>query len=270
MQRIRMIGIAAVLALVVAIPAQGQKPDKGRDKDEHQDKGKHQDDGKHRENGEHQDNGNHYGQAKQEARQQARLSEQEQQARIAQQQQRVAQYRQYLNQRTVMLQQQSAQLQQQRRAAQFRVQQQYLANLRAQQARLQTPQNYSVDPYYSTRNSYRYVRSGTAYQTNQYGAEALQRAVNYGYQQGVASGQADRQDGYTSGYQSSYAYQDANYGYDGSYVSQADYNYYFRQGFQRGYQDGNSGRLQYGTTANGTTSILRSLASTILGLKSTQ
>ena len=116
--------------------------------------------------------------------------------------------------------------------------------------------------------SYRYNVGGTSRQTNQYGADVLKQSVNYGYQEGVQAGQADRQDNYPANYQNSIAYRDANYGYDGNYVSQSDYNYYFRQGFRRGYTDGYNSRSQYGTYNNGTGSILSSLLSSILGLTS--
>ena len=56
-------------------------------------------------------------------------------------------------------------------------------------------------------------------------------------------------------YDYSNAYEDANYGYTGMYVDQGDYNYYFRQGFQRGYQDGYNARLQYGRNDNGRSGI---------------
>ena len=174
----------------------------------------------------------------QQIQQQQRLPQQEQQQRIIEQQQRANQYGQILNQRTRMLEQQSTQLQQQRRLHQYRIEQQYIANLREQQDRLRRGWDYDNDPYYYSPYTYRYNRGGVYYQTNQYGVNLLQRAVNYGYQEGVLAGQADRQDGWAPDYQNSYAYQDANYGYDGSYVNQADYNYYFRQGFQRGYNDG--------------------------------
>jgi hypothetical protein len=75
--------------------------------------------------------------------------------------------------------------------------------------------------------------------------------VYYGYEQGFRSGQADRQDRWQSGYQDSYAYQDANYGYGRYYVDQSDYNYYFREGFRRGYEDGYDSRHQYGRYSNG-------------------
>jgi flagellar biosynthesis/type III secretory pathway protein FliH len=95
----------------------------------------------------------------------------------------------------------------------------------------------------------------------------LREAVNNGYAEGVRAGEADRQDGYRSAYQSSYAYEDANYGYTGMYVDQGDYNYYFRQGFQRGYQDGYNARSQYGQNSNGTLGILGSVLSAILNLQ---
>ena len=45
--------------------------------------------------------------------------------------------------------------------------------------------------------------------------------MNYGYEEGFQAGQADREDNWRgAGYQNSYAYQDANYGYNGYYVSQ--------------------------------------------------
>jgi len=191
-----------------------------------------------------------------------------QRQRTQTEQQRATQYRQRLDQQVRFSQQQAAQLQQQKRANQYRAQQQYLAQLRQQQLRLQTARNYSNDPYITTAPSYRYVYSGTTRETNQYGVDVLRQAVNYGYQQGVRFGQADRQDGWAANYQNSAAYRDANYGYSGYYVDQADYNYYFRQGFQRGYADGYNSQSQYGTSLNGTSSILATLLSSILGLTS--
>jgi hypothetical protein len=184
-------------------------------------------------------------------------------------QRRAAQYRARLDQQIRLGQQQSIQLQrQQNRVAQYRAQQQYLAQLRAQQQRLQASRNYYNDPYIRTAPSYRYAYSGVTRQTNQYGADVLRQAVNYGYQEGVRFGQADRQDGLSPNVQASYAYRDANYGYAGNYVDQSDYNYYFRQGFQRGYTDGYYSRSQYGTSSNGSSSILANLLTTILGLTS--
>jgi len=185
--------------------------------------------------------------------------------RVHAEQQRAAQYRPRLDQGLRLGQQRAAQLQQQKHLALYRAQQQYLAQLRAQQLRLQTARNYSNDPYVRAVPVYRYAYSGYNRETNQYGADVLRQAVNDGYQEGVRFGQADRQDGLSPNYQNNYAYQDANYGYAGNYVDQSDYNYYFRQGFQRGYTDGYYSRSQYG---NGSSSILANLLTTILGLTS--
>ena len=124
-------------------------------------------------------------------------------------------YRQRLNDQQRVAQLYNAQLQQQNRMAEYRYQQQYVAHMQQQQIALQRSRNYNNDPYYYTAPIYRYNRGGSYYETNQYGANSLRQAVNYGYSQGYQSGQAAREDRYSSGYQNSYAYQDANYGYDG-------------------------------------------------------
>ena len=54
----------------------------------------------------------------------------------------------------------------------------------------------------------------------------------------------------------SYAFRDANYGYSGYYVERDDYNYYFREGFRRGFEDGYCNRYQYGHRSNGKYIIL--------------
>jgi len=96
--------------------------------------------------------------------------------------------------------------------------------------------------------------------------DVLRQAVNLGYQQGYQTGMADRRDRAPANYRRAFAYQDANYGYNGNYVPQSDYNYHFRQGFQRGYDDGYASRSQYGTYSNGNASILSNILSGILGL----
>jgi hypothetical protein len=198
----------------------------------------------------------------------AHVAPAEQQRRVQQEQQRTTQYRQHLDQQVHVVQQQNAQLQQQKRTAQYRAQQEYAARLQQQQQSLQAARDYSRDPYVSTPHTYRYVVTGAARETNQYGADVLRQAVNYGYQQGFQAGQADRQDHWKSNYQSSVAYRDANYGYTGNYVDQGDYNYYFREGFRRGYDDGYNSRSRYGSNQNGTPTILGSLLTSILGLQS--
>jgi flagellar biosynthesis/type III secretory pathway protein FliH len=152
--------------------------------------------------------------------------------------------------------------------AQYRYQQQYLQ--REEQIRIREANSYNSNhnSFFYAAPNYRYLRGGAYYETNQYGANLLRQAVNYGYEQGFRSGQADRQDRWKSNYQDSFAYQDANYGYSGYYVDQSEYNYYFREGFRRGYEDGFSGRYQYGRYSNGTYSVLGSVLSLVLNLES--
>jgi hypothetical protein len=80
--------------------------------------------------------------------------------------------------------------------------------------------------------------------------------VNHGYEQGFRAGEADRQDHRRASYRNTFGYADANFGYGGNYVDQSDYNYYFRQGFRRGHDDGYNSRWQYGSSTNGTPLIL--------------
>ena len=200
----------------------------------------------------------------------ARLSPQQQQERITQQQQRSAQYGQYLAQRQNLANQRSALLQQQRRNNQYQYQQLYIARLHQQQLANQNVRNYNYagDPYFYTASNYRYSRDGRNYETNQYGANLLRQAVNNGYSEGYRSGLADRRDRWaTSGYKDSYGYQDANYGYTGYYIDRDDYNFYFREGFRRGYDDGYNSRTQYGSYSNGSYSMVGTILTAILNLQ---
>jgi hypothetical protein len=206
--------------------------------------------------------------AQQEKVAQGRVPQQRQQQLITQQQQQVTQYRQRLDQGQRVEPQRAAELQHQGRKAGYRYQQEYSAHEHEQQMRFQNDRHdYNSDPYFYTAADYRYNRGGRYYETNQYGANILRAAVNNGYEQGFLAGQADRQDGWRSDYQDSYAYQDANYGYDGYDVDQVDYNYYFREGFRRGYEDGYYNRHQFGSYSGGTYTILGGLLGTILNLQ---
>ena len=108
------------------------------------------------------------------------------------------------------------------------------------------------------------VSGGQYYYTNQYGARMLEQAVRNGYEEGFYAGQADRQDGWGYDYNSSFGFQDASFGYDSYYVGLDEYNYYFREGFRRGYEDGYHGRNQYGRYDNGGFNILGSILNAIL------
>jgi len=164
---------------------------------------------------------------------------------------------------------QATQLQRQNRRSQSLIQQQYAATLQQQQLQIQSDRNYDYgrDAFFNSPWSYRYNLGGNYRQTNQYGADLLRQAVNYGYQEGFRSGQADRQDRWRYNYQDSFAYRDANYGFAGRYVEQSDYNYYFRQGFHKGYDDGYYSRTRYGRRANGRYTVLSVVLSGILKLE---
>ena len=153
--------------------------------------------------------------------------------------------------------------------AQYRYQQQYYQRLREQRERMEAMRyDYANDPYFYTPPSYQYGWGGNTYQTNRYGVDLLRQAVNYGYDEGVRAGMADARDGWRPDYRDSFAYQDANYGYNGYYLSQDDYNHYFRQGFRRGYDDGYYRREQYGRyDDNGSGSLLQAVLAAILNLQ---
>jgi len=145
---------------------------------------------------------------------------------------------------------------------QFRFEQSYWQRLRQDQLRLQ---NFSYYDYGTPL--YSYNRGSQYYELNQYGADLLRRAVNMGYEEGYRAGEADREDGWTFDPNNSDAFEDATYGYDGYYVDVSEYQYYFREGFRRGYEDGYYGRYQYGSYSNGTYSILGDILNLIINLR---
>ncbi len=180
---------------------------------------------------------------------QKRVSQQEQQERIRKQEAELAQYRNNLElkHRQDIAERDARILEQQKRIAQLRAQREYQERMRSQEAELRRARyDYNNDPYYYTAPNYRYRRDGRYYQTNQYGIKKLERALQAGYNEGFRAGRADREDRWRYDYRSAFAYQDANFGYDGRYVRQDEYNHYFREGFQRGYEDGYYGRQNYG------------------------
>jgi hypothetical protein len=127
--------------------------------------------------------------------------------------------------------------------------------------------NYDSDPYFNYAPSYSYQRAGQTYRVNEPGADLLRQAINMGYQEGIRAGRADQMDRWRSDYRSSYAYQDATYGYSGHYLDRDQYAHYFREGFRRGYEDGYTSRYQYGQQSGGTATILSSLLNSILNLR---
>ena len=202
---------------------------------------------------------------------QNRLSREVQERRISEERQRSARFHQQ-HQRDSRNQWQdryARQLRDQRRNSQYRYQQQYYDRLRQQQLRFSARNyNYYNDPYYYTPASYRYSYGGRSFETNRYGRDLMNQAVNFGYQEGLRAGRADHDDGWRSDYRNSYAYEDASYGYNGYYLAQDQYNYYFRQGFQRGYEDSYRNDYRYGGRgSDGNYAILAGVLATIVALQ---
>lgn len=208
------------------------------------------------------------------SQQQERLAQQQQRfeqqrGQQAQQQQRLIFQRQQEQQRLAQQraqQQLALQRQQQQLALQRQQEQLRLARLRQEQIRLQNERNRNRSVY-ATPNirRYRVYRNGGYYQTDQNGVTILQQAVNYGYQEGVRAGQSDRAYGRGFDYQDSAAYRSATYGY--SYVDSSQYQYYFREGFRRGYEDGYNSRFQYGSNSNGKLNILAAILQQVLNFQ---
>jgi hypothetical protein len=107
-------------------------------------------------------------------------------------------------------------LRQQKRIAHLRFREAYRQRLLKQRAAIMNARyDYYNDPFYYTGPSYRYLRGGQYYTTNEIGIGALKQALNQGYKEGFRAGRADREDRWRYDPRSSFAYQDANYGYDG-------------------------------------------------------
>lgn len=197
-----------------------------------------------------------------------RLSDNKQRANILQQQQNINTYWQNQARQQTVYTRMSQELQKQNRSNQYSYQEQYYQRLANQQAGYRNLSfNYDSDPYFYTASSYRYQRDGSYYETNQYGADLFRNAVNAGYQEGFYAGQADRRDNWRFSYRDSFVYQNANFGYSGYYVRQDDYNHYFREGFQRGYDDGYYSRNTYGRRHDGSYSMLDTVLITVLALQ---
>ena len=194
-----------------------------------------------------------------------RVSREQQRHRIEEQRRQQAQWLRDNDHRRNEHDRHRHQLERQRRNAQYRYQQDYWRRWLAAQARWNQQRfDYDRDPFFSTPYNYRYSYGGRWYSTNSYGAQILREAVRDGYREGWYAGQADRMDRWQFDYRNNYGWLDGSYGYSGRYVSQGDYRWYFRQGFERGYRDGYYGRNQYGRYDNGSAMILPAILGMIL------
>ncbi len=196
---------------------------------------------------------------------QTRISRNEQQRRIEQQRRQHNQWQRDEARWRAQFDRQHHALLKQHRPSQHRYQQDYYQRWLAQQARWNSYRfDYYSDPFFYTPYNYRYNYGGRWYSTNSYGAQLLQQAIQDGYREGWYAGRADREDRWRFDYRGNYGYINGSFGYYGHYVSMSDYQYYFRQGFERGYRDGYYGRSQYGRYDNGNASILPAVLSMIL------
>ena len=165
-------------------------------------------------------------------------------------------------------QQDRSRLQSQHRDSQYRLQQGYYDRLRRLQHSHWNDRNrYYRDDWYFAPAIYRYYYGGRYYNINRYQSDLIRQAMNYGYEEGYQAGRADRLDRWAFDFRGNYIYNDANYGYYGYYVDQGTYNYYFQEGFRRGYEDGYYGRYRYGRYYNGSYLLLDSVLNVVFNLE---
>jgi hypothetical protein len=135
---------------------------------------------------------------------------------------------------------------------------------------------YTLEPVGSIGNGrYRVNRGGRWYNTDNRGVELLRQAVNEGYRQGFEAGRNDLQNRRRADWSHSNVYRTGTHGYQTG-VERGQYQYYFRQGFERGYQDGSNaqyqnnynGSYQYGMDNGGSLNILGTILNQILNVQS--
>lgn len=181
-----------------------------------------------------------------------RPEQQREQRQWQEQQQRQANdYRRHLDGQRSNAERFTQRLREQNRNEQYRSQQRYFDRLNSQRRHFDNNRHdYYRGSHIYSPIIYRYNRGGRYYYANRYQADLMRQAINYGYEEGYYAGRADRMDRWGYNFRDAYAYQDANYGYGGYYVDRGTYNYYFREGFRRGYDDGYYSRYRYGRSYN--------------------
>ena len=114
---------------------------------------------------------------------------------------------------------------------------------------------------------YRLYRGSNYYSVDQRGYDLIRQAVNRGYQIGYREGANSRRYRRDSYYNNNSYYGSGTYGYPG-YVDRNQYQYYFREGFERGYRDGYNSQSQYGYYSGGKWNILANILGGILNMRS--
>lgn len=126
-----------------------------------------------------------------------------------------------------------------------------------------------------TAGRYRVQRGSSWYNTDNRGAELLRNAVTEGYRQGFIAGRSNMNSNRRVSWTNSNVYRTGTMGYQNG-VDRGQYQHYFREGFQRGYQDGSNrryendrtGSFQYGSYDNGQPSILSTILNEVLNIQS--
>ena len=149
-------------------------------------------------------------------------------------------------------------------AAQRRAQERYLIY-----QRMYGNNGYNNNTYYNNSRynvgRYRVYNNGAYYVTDSRGAEYLRQAIRNGYSQGYRQGMTDRRYGRGYNFYGNNIYTNGMFGYN-SYVASNQYQYYFQQGFQRGYEDGFYSRSNYGYRSGNGFTIAAGILNTILNL----
>lgn len=116
-------------------------------------------------------------------------------------------------------------------------------------------------------NRYRITHEGRDYEMNYDGSELLKQSLNSGYQQGYQVGKDDHKAKRGETFSESLIYQNATTDYQSDVVDLNLYQYYFREGFQRGYADGYRNQKQYGKSTNGIRFISDTVSQQILNIQ---
>jgi len=117
------------------------------------------------------------------------------------------------------------------------------------------------------KHGYRLYRGGNYYETDQRGYDLIRQAVDRGYQIGYREGANARRYRRDGRYNNNSYYGSGTYGYQSS-VDRGQYQYYFRQGFERGYRDGYNNQSQFGYNSGGKWNILSNVLGSILNMRS--
>lgn len=116
---------------------------------------------------------------------------------------------------------------------------------------------------YDRGDRFRVYRGDHYFVTNGRGADLLRHAITEGYRQGHAEGTVANQAGERLDWTRSDVYKNGSYGYQ-DLVDRGQYKYYFREGFELGFQDGYNRRSDYGFNDRGKLKVMVSVVNDLL------